>query len=138
MTDVGFVGRDQGKGGKYLFVPPGYKGALPKDRLLRLAKPDLQQLRHVRSFVEDGDIAAAARNIKANARLYPLSAAANPPQQVLVNLTGLQINTVHANDFHFYEELNAVVQHEPANWIEPERVGHLRRDRHQEGQAVRA
>jgi hypothetical protein len=27
--DVGFAGPDRGKGGKYLLVPPGYKGAVP-------------------------------------------------------------------------------------------------------------
>ena len=29
-TDLGFLGPDQGKGGKYLFLPPGYKGEVPK------------------------------------------------------------------------------------------------------------
>ena len=55
--------------------------------------------------------------------MYPLSAAANPPTQKFVNFSGMQINTVHANDFHFYEELNEVVQHEPADCLEPEMVG---------------
>jgi hypothetical protein len=31
VTDVGFTGPDRGKGGKYLFVPPGYGGNLPSD-----------------------------------------------------------------------------------------------------------
>ena len=35
----------------------------------------------------------------------------------------MQFNTVHANDFHFYEELNAVVQHEPDDSLEPEVLG---------------
>ena len=30
ITDLGVTGPDQGKGGKYLLVPPGYTGALPK------------------------------------------------------------------------------------------------------------
>ena len=55
--------------------------------------------------------------------MYPLSAAANPPAQKFVNISGMQFNTVHANDFHFYEELNAVVQHEPANAFDPETAG---------------
>jgi hypothetical protein len=29
VTDLGFVGPDKGKGGKYLFLPPGYKGEVP-------------------------------------------------------------------------------------------------------------
>jgi len=28
--DVGFAGPDGGKGGKFLLLPPGYKGAVPK------------------------------------------------------------------------------------------------------------
>jgi hypothetical protein len=31
VTDVGLTGPDKGKGGKYLFVPPGYTGELPSD-----------------------------------------------------------------------------------------------------------
>ena len=72
---------------------------------------------------KNGDIAAAVRNVKENARMYPLSAAANPPAQKFVNISGKQFNTVHANDFHFYEELNAVVQHEPADFLDPETAG---------------
>jgi len=30
VTDVGSVGPDRGKGGKYLFVPPGYTGNVPR------------------------------------------------------------------------------------------------------------
>ena len=35
VTDFGLPGPDRGEGGKYLFVPPGYKGELPEQRLLR-------------------------------------------------------------------------------------------------------
>ena len=31
VTDLGLTGPDQGKGGKYLVVPPGYKGTLPSE-----------------------------------------------------------------------------------------------------------
>jgi hypothetical protein len=31
VTDIGLTGPDQGKGGKYLFVPPGYTGILPSE-----------------------------------------------------------------------------------------------------------
>jgi hypothetical protein len=32
VTDIGLTGRDQGKGGKYLFVPPGYDDAISSRR----------------------------------------------------------------------------------------------------------
>ena len=40
-----------------------------------------------------------------------------------MDLSGIQFNTVHANTFHFHEELNAVIQHEPADAFDPETVG---------------
>jgi hypothetical protein len=30
VTDIGITGPDKGKGGKYLFLPPGYKGDVPR------------------------------------------------------------------------------------------------------------
>ena len=68
----------------------------------------------MRAFVQGGDIAATVQQREgARARCIRSPPRANPPTQKFVNISGMQINTVHANDFHFYEELNDVVQHEP-------------------------
>lgn len=123
VTDVGLTGPDQGKGGKYLFVPPGYNGSLPSDGYFIIKTPTNSNLIFYRAFVQGGDIASAVQNVKAKARIYSLSAAANPPTPVFVNMSGKQLNTVHANNFKFYEELNAVVQNEPADFVGPETVG---------------
>ena len=40
ITDMGAAGPDKGKGGKYLILPPGYEGDVPR-WLLRLRVPDL-------------------------------------------------------------------------------------------------
>ena len=92
----------------------------------------------LRGFVQGSDLATIVKNVKANTKMYPLSAAANPPTPKFVNFSGMQINTVHANDFTFYEELNEVVQHEPDDYPRIGSGGNSRLDRHQEGQAVRA
>src|SRR5580692_11260917 len=123
VTDVGLTGPDKGKGGKYLFVPPGYTGELPSDGYFVVKPKTYGNWVFYRAFVQGGDTAAAANGVKAKARVYPLSAASNPPTQTFVNLSGSQLNTIHANDFHFYEELNTVVQHEPADAFDPEIVG---------------
>jgi len=34
VTDIGNAGRDKGQGGKYLVLPPGYKGEVPKGYLV--------------------------------------------------------------------------------------------------------
>src|SRR5580704_1083653 len=123
VTDVGLIGPDKGEGGKYLFVPPGFTGELPPQGYF-VAKPrTYSNLMFFRAFVKDGDIAAAAKGVKDQARVYPLAAAASPPPPTFVNISGMQFNTIHANDFNFYEELNTVVQHEPADAFDPEIVG---------------
>src|SRR3984885_3248994 len=123
VTDVGLTGPDMGEGGKYLFVPPGYTDELPSNGYFVAKSSTYGNLIFYRAFVKDDNIAAAANGVKAKARIYPLSAAGSPPQQTFVNLSGKQFNTVHANTFHFYEELDEVIQHEPAGAFDPEIVG---------------
>jgi hypothetical protein len=122
VTDVGMTGPDQGKGGKYLFVHRDYKGAIPKGYFVKKT-PTYRNLMFFRAFVKDGDLKVTVTGLKAGFRMYPLTQAGNPPKQVFHNLSGKKFNTVHANDFHFYEELNAVVQYEPADAFNPELVG---------------
>lgn len=123
VTDVGLTGPDKGEGGKYLFVPPGYTGELPSGGYFVAKSPTYGNLVFYRAFVKDDNIAAASDGVKAKARIYPLSAAGSPPQQAFINLSGEQFNTVHANTFHFYEEINEVIQQEPADAFDPEIVG---------------
>ncbi len=123
VTDVGLTGPDKGKGGKYLFLPPGYTGEIPSGGYFVVKSPTYSNLIFYRAFVKNGDIAAAVNGVKANARIYPLSEAANPPSQTFLNVSGTQFNTIHANTFEFYNELNEVIQHEPADAFDPELVG---------------
>ncbi len=123
VTDVGLTGPDAGKGGKYLLLPPGYTGAVPSEGYHVVKSPTNRLLMFFRVFVEHGDIAGAVKNVTTNSRIYPLSAAANPPQTTFVDTSGKQFNTISANTFAFYHELDAVVQTEPADFVPPETVG---------------
>jgi hypothetical protein len=76
-----------------------------------------------RAFIVDGDIEATVQGVKDEMRVYLLSEAANPPEETFVNFSGMQMNTIHANDVTFYDELNAVVQGEPAEAFNPEIAG---------------
>jgi hypothetical protein len=58
-------------------------------------------------------------------RVYSLAEAADPPPTEFVNITDFHFNTVHANDFSFYEEINTLVQEEPTSALDPERAGQL-------------
>jgi hypothetical protein len=126
VTDIGLTGPDAGKGGKYLFVPPGYKDALPSDGYFEARPSTNTLLVFFRAFVKGGDIAGAVKHVQEGARIYPLHAmteTGEPPENTWVNTSGLKFNTISANDFSFYEELNQVVQAEPADFVDPDVVG---------------
>ncbi len=123
VTDVGLTGPDHGRGGDYLFVPPGYKGKLPAKGYHIAHAHTYSLVMFYRAFVEHGDIAAAVKAVKARAAIFPLAQAAHPPATTFVDISGRKFNTISANDASFYDELNAVVQHEPADWVDPDTVG---------------
>jgi hypothetical protein len=124
ITDVGRTGPDQGQGGNYLFLPPGFAGEVP-DGYFTFASPTYGALILLRGFTVNGDPRPTVEAIRATARIYPLSEAQNRPETAILNGSGLAFNTVHANDFTYYEEINHLVQEEPAEALDPETTGLL-------------
>ncbi len=122
VSDVGLTGPDQGKGGKYLFIGPDYEGDIPEGYFVAKSTTYRHWLL-MRVFVKDGDLKASTKELKEGFRCYSLAQANKPPKQKVYNLSGKLFNTIHANDGHFYEELNAVIQYEPADAFNPELVG---------------
>ena len=124
VCDFGNAGPDKGKGGKYLFLPPGYKGDVPSGYfVMRPATYGLWA--GGRGFLVNGDPKPAVDAIKTHLRIYPLAQAAKPPVTKFSNVSGVPHNTVHANNFHFYEEVNEIVQEEPSEALDPETLGLL-------------
>jgi len=78
VADIGLTGPDQGRGGKYLFVPPGYTGALPPSGYF-IAKARTNGIgTFFRIFVQNGDMAGAVQSVKTKAAIYPLVAEGSP------------------------------------------------------------
>ncbi|MBJ7408796.1 MAG: DUF1254 domain-containing protein [Phenylobacterium sp.] len=130
VIDMGGPGPDAGKGGKYLILPPGYKGEVPKDKKDGGEYFVAQSTSYVnwvalRGFLVDGKPDAAAKMFKEGIKVYPLSKAANPPKMEFISGSKAVFNTVHANDFEFYEELDHVIQKEPIDFLDPELRGQL-------------
>ena len=122
VTDIGNAGRDKGQGGKYLVLPPGYNGEVPEGYFVARSRTYNLWLMG-RGFAVNGDLKPAVESIKKNLRIYPLTQAKNPPETKFINGSGVELNTVHANDFSYFEELNEVVQEEPSEALGPERLG---------------
>lgn len=122
VSDVGLTGPDQGKGGKYLFIGPDYEGVVPEGYFVAKSTTYRHWL-FMRVFVKDGDLEGSVKALKEGFRCYPLTQANKPPKQKVFDLSGKKFNTIHANNEHFYDELNAVIQYEPADAFNPELVG---------------
>lgn len=124
IIDLGLVGPDKGKGGKYLFLPPGYDGPVPEGYFVAQSGTCKVWL-VARGFSDRGDTGPAVKAFKEQWKVYPLAAAANPPKMTFINGSGLYFNTIHSTDFSFYEEVNTVIQEEPADSADPEILGQL-------------
>ncbi|MFH7001254.1 MULTISPECIES: DUF1254 domain-containing protein [Flavobacterium] len=124
VTDLGLAGPDKGKGGKFIFVPPGYKGKIPTGYFV--FKPKTYNLLFgTRGFVVNGDTKSTAENIKKNLRIYPLSKAVNPSKTNFVNVSGKSFSTIHSMDYNFFKEINEVVQEESNDAMDSETLGLL-------------
>ena len=124
VTDLGNAGPDRGQGGKFLILPPGYEGEVPEGYHTFTSRTFGNWLIW-RGFLEDGDPQPAVANLKAHTRIYPLAQRDDPPATQFINLSGRSFNTIHANDITFYEEVDAVIQEEPVEALDPEFLGLL-------------
>ena len=124
VIDFGNAGPDKGKGGKFLILPPGYKGEIPKGYHVAHA-PTVNNLVFWRGFLVDGSPKPAADSIKKTFKVYPLGKDASASKVTFVNGSGKEMNTIHANNFSFFEEINQVVQEEPSSAMDSETLGAL-------------
>ncbi|MDW5288931.1 DUF1254 domain-containing protein [Formosa sp. PL04] len=123
ISNMGVIGPDKGKGGKYLWLPPGYTGEVPEGYFV-IKTDTYNNLMFLRASIKDG-LPKAVENIKSNLKIYPLSKADNPPATKFVNFSGKKYSTLVHNDVSFYEDLNTLVQVEPIDAIDSEARGLL-------------
>jgi hypothetical protein len=124
VGDVGNAGPDRGKGGKYLLLPPGYTGEVP-DGYFVIRSKTYGNLFFWRGFIVNGSTRPAVEATKKFAKVYLLAQAKNPPPMKFIDVSGKAFNTIGANDFTFFEEVNHVVQEEPNDASDPETLGLL-------------
>ena len=122
VADVGITGEDRGKGGKYLILPPGYKGEIPSGYTVMRPNTFGNWL-FFRAFLVDGSTKPGVELVKKNLKIYQLSEAANPPAIKYVNASGIPSNFVAPGDYAFWEMLNKVIQEEPSIGSDPTTLG---------------
>jgi hypothetical protein len=122
VADVGITGADKGRGGKYLILPPGYKGRIPKGYFV--VRPSTYgNWLAFRSFLVHGSTKPGVESVKQNLKIYQLAEAAHPPAMKFVNASGIPANFVAPGDYPFWILLNQVIQEEPSEGSDPTTLG---------------
>ena len=122
VTDMGGPGPDRGEGGKYLILPPDYEGEVPKGYFVSKS-PSYVNWLILRGFLVDGKTDYSVNMFKTGLKVYPLSAVQSPPEMEFINGSGKTFNTIHANNYEFFEELHTVIEREPVDLLEPQLRG---------------
>jgi hypothetical protein len=109
LTDIGF----EGKGGKYLVLPPDYKGEVPDGYIaVRPATYNtMTLLRSILASLSEKDV-KAGNGLVQQVKVYPLSKAANPPAQRLLDMTDVMFNGLIKYDETFFISLARVLNEE--------------------------
>ena len=122
LTDFGPTGPDKGKGGKYLFLPPGYEGEEP-DGYFAFHSPGYRIWAMMRGFGEVGNGDQAVQWFKERLKVYPL--ASGPRDNKAINTSGMGANTLPPEDESIFAMLNEIIQYEPTELFSAELLGRL-------------
>ena len=109
LVDIGF----EGKGGKYLVLPPDFKGDVPDGYTpVRPATYNtMTLLRSILASLSEKDEQAGNELVK-QVKIYPLSKAANPPAQRLLDMTDVMYNGLVKYDETFFTSLARTLNEE--------------------------
>jgi hypothetical protein len=108
--DIGFAGPDHGQGGKFLVLPPGYRGDVPDGYHVYRSRTN-NALVFWRAFFADPANLAPPVSLIEQTRIYPLG---KPPGAMrFPNASGVPLNMVFPADGRFFDMLARFVDSEP-------------------------
>jgi hypothetical protein len=112
IVDIGPAGTDQGKGGRYLFLPPGYDGEIPDDMFP--VQLDLYGVYIALRCIPLGDASfSEAAEYSKQLNAYPLAQAANPPKGNYIDIAGKHLPTLPVYDMSFFARISDLLEEEP-------------------------
>ena len=117
IADIGPLGPDKGKGGKFLILPPGFSGSVPEGYFVARS-PTYSVTFAVRGFQAEGKTDQAVGLMK-QIKVYPLAKASSPPPMEFMNGSRRDIDTLFPDNFRFFELLAMLVDEEPLDSFGP-------------------
>jgi hypothetical protein len=122
--DVGFFGPDEGKGGKFLLLPPGYKGAVPEGYYVYRSGTNNVFI-FLRGFYEDPkNLTPAAAHLE-KTKVYPLNGESGAKPMKYPNGSGVAVNMLPISDGSVWDQLKLLVDSEGVNLAGPDWLGML-------------
>ena len=117
LADIGPLGADKGKGGKFLVLPPGFSGTIPEGYFVARS-PTYSVAFALRGFQVDGKTDQAVALMK-QIKVYPLAKASSPPLMEFMNGSRRDIDTLFPDNLRFFELLAMLVDEEPLDSFGP-------------------
>jgi hypothetical protein len=112
IVDVGPSGTDEGRGGKYLFLPPGYTDPIPEG-YLPVKSEGYAVSGGLRPVPANGGTAEDAHTYALQMKVYPLAEAAAPKPTQFIDGYAKPYHSLPAYDASWFSELAAMVSDEP-------------------------
>lgn len=124
MGDVGFFGPDNGKGGRFLLIPPGYQGPIPEGYFPYHSQTN-NVLIFLRGFYQDpADLSPGVRAVEGS-RIYPLGREKDAKPMTYPDASGVSANMLPAKNASAFDQLKQLVDSEPASLASPDWMGML-------------
>jgi len=113
IGDVGPAGRDGGRGGKYLILPPDYQGDLPVGYLV-LRQETYEGYFLLRPVIADNSESnlKKAEQFSKQIKIYPLAKAENPPETKHVDGYRKRVHAIVDYDASYFDRLHEILQQE--------------------------
>lgn len=112
IAEVGPGGSDNGAGGKYLFLPPGFKGSVPTGYFV-IHSPSYRIAIGFRSIAAPGEGAAVAYAYSKTLKMYPYSEANAPVATRFVDGLHYPLHTLPFYDIRTLQDIHDIISVEP-------------------------
>ncbi|MBV8576319.1 MAG: DUF1254 domain-containing protein, partial [Acetobacteraceae bacterium] len=118
--DVGFAGPDKGEGGKYLLLPPGYKGAVPDVGYFVYRPLTNNVFVFWRAFFTDPTQLAEPVELIERTRIYPLGNEGTAKPMQFPDASNVPVNMLFPSDGSYFQMLSRFIDSEV---VEPDELG---------------
>jgi len=122
--DVGLPGPDAGKGGKFLLLPPGYKGKVPKGYFVYRSATNNVFI-FLRSFYQDPKNLTPAVALVEQSKIYPLNGKENAKPMQFPDASGVPANMLPISDGSAFDQLKQLVDSEGTALADSDGLGML-------------